>query len=78
MPCVVEAQVGFLSEREDRIREERQPPVHQDLVLEHPLVPDVHAGIAIRRPGERGAEMKGQRPGEGYRDDAVTDQDGQV
>ena len=68
---------SWVSEKIESVKN-GEPPVNQDLVLEDPLVPDVHAGVTVRRPGQIGAEMKGERPGEGECRRDVTGQNGEV
>ena len=50
----------------------------EELVLEHPLIPHVDAGIAVRRTGQVGAEMERERPGKSERCRDVTGQNGEL
>jgi hypothetical protein len=52
--------------------------VHQNLVLEDPLVPDVDTGIAVRRAGQVSTEMERERPGKNERGRDVAGKNGEV
>ena len=67
---VVLREIGGRAERQDLIGLERIVP-RTGFMLEHPLVPDIHTRIAAGIARERGAQVQGQRPREGERDEQI-------
>ena len=52
--------------------------MHQNLVLEDPLVPDLDTRIAVRRAGQVVADMERERPGKNERCRDVAGKNGEV
>ena len=65
-------------EREDVPGGERIAMFHEGAVLEHPLIPDVHTGIAAGVTGQVRGDVRQQRPGEGHGDADITQHGGEV
>ena len=74
---VVLREIDALREGEDLLGGQRVG-ARGGLVLEHPLVPDVHAGIAAGIPGQTGSKVQRQGPREGDRHHHVTQRDAEA
>ena len=65
-------------QREDVFGGEGVAVLDQRPVLEHPLVPDVHPGIAAGITGQVRGDVRQQRPGEHHRHQHITEHGGEV
>ena len=57
---VVETEIGVSGEREDRVSEVGKVAMLDDFMVEDPLIPDVHTGVAAWLPGEVRTQVERQ------------------